>query len=395
MNKSSIIIIISFLLIFTNINAQAPPCNLSGGSVYIDNSNWMMNASVNGMSMYSYSWTDTSGFVVASANQTQFYTQWCVTITDDISGCDTTICQDCIADSTALCMCTFIYMPVCGCDGVMYSNSCIADCADVPWTPAVSNGMPGGFLPCVPTDTCGVEILGDLILCSSSSSQVLEAIPSGSTPPFSQFSWFEQSSGNSLSSSNLFTISSPGIYCVIASDLGTCIDTACINITFQEVQISSVPNPAIICVGDSIVLEPVSSGVLNNILWNPSNSSSSMLIDFPSSSTNYSFFGIDGSGCDVYGDFYVQVDSCFTNTFEYSYQNISIYPNPADRIINLKIKDNSKYDVTIFDVNGRVITKVDNIRDSYVFDIYDFDNGLYFLKFENININFYKKIIIE
>ena len=120
-----------------------------------------------------------------------------------------------------------------------------------------------------------------------------------------------------------------------------------------------------------------------------------MLIDFPSSSTNYSFFGIDGSECDLYGDFYVQVDSCFTNTFEYSYQNISIYPNPADRIINLKIKDNSKYDVTIFDVNGRVITKVDNIRDSYVFDIYDFDNGLYFLKFENININFYKKIIIE
>ena len=120
-----------------------------------------------------------------------------------------------------------------------------------------------------------------------------------------------------------------------------------------------------------------------------------MLIDFPNSSTNYSFFGIDASGCDVYGDFYVQVDSCFTNTFEYSYKNISVYPNPADRIINLKIKDNSKYDVSIFDVNGRLITKADNIIDSYIFDIYDFDNGLYFLKFENININFYKKIIIE
>ena len=395
MNKSSIIIIISFLLIFTNVKAQISPCNLSGGSVYIDHSSWMINASVNGMSMYSYSWTDTSGLVVASANQTQFYTQWCVTITDNITGCDTTICQDCIADSTALCMCTFIYMPVCGCNGVMYSNSCIADCADVPWTPAVSNGMPGGFLPCIATDTCRVEILGDVILCSSASNQILEAIPAGITPPFSQFSWFEGSFNIPLSSSNLFTISSPGTYCVIASDLPTCIDTACITVSFQDIQISSVPNPAIICVGDSIVLEPVSSGVLNNILWNPSNSSSAMLIDFPNSSTNYSFFGIDPFGCDVYGDFYVQVDSCFTNTFEYSSENINIYPNPADKIINLKIRDNSKYDVSIFDVNGRVITKVDNIRDSYIFDIYDLDNGLYFLKFENININFYKKIIIE
>jgi len=234
MNKSSIIIIISFLFIFTNIKAQIPPCNLYGGSVYIDNPSWMMNASVNGMSIYSYSWTDTNGTVIASANQTPFYTQWCVTITDDITGCDTTICQDCIADSTALCTCILIYMPVCGCDGVMYSNSCIADCADVPWTPATSNGMPGGFLPCIPT-----------------------------------------------------------------------------------------------------------------------------------------------------------------NTFEYFQEKVSIYPNPSSNIINLMINDNSELNVSIIDVNGKVIMKANNIVGSNVFDIESFDSGIYFLKFENININFYKKIIIE
>ena len=145
------------------LSMMPPPCNLTGGSVYIDhNTNpSMMNATVNGMSMYNYSWTDTNGLVISTANQTPFYTQWCVTITDNITGCDTTICQDCTADSTALCMCIMIYMPVCGCDGVQYSNFCLADCAGVPWTPAISNGMPGGWLPCTTNPNpppCTVEI---------------------------------------------------------------------------------------------------------------------------------------------------------------------------------------------------------------------------------------------
>ena len=89
------------------------PCVLSGASVYIDNNSnpSMMNASVNGMSMYSYTWADTNGIIVSTANQTSFYTQWCVTITDNMTGCDTVICQDCIADSNALCPCFMIYMP--------------------------------------------------------------------------------------------------------------------------------------------------------------------------------------------------------------------------------------------------------------------------------------------
>ena len=142
------ILIFCLSILYYPVSSQiTSPCSLAGGSVYIDNSSspWMMNVNVNGLSQYSYSWTDTNGLVVGSANQIPFYTQWCVTIIDINTGCDTIICQDCIANSSALCACPMIYMPVCGCDGVMYSNYCIADCADVPWVPAVSNGMPEDF----------------------------------------------------------------------------------------------------------------------------------------------------------------------------------------------------------------------------------------------------------
>ena len=82
-----------FIGSFSNTNAQTTACNLTGGSVYVGYTAppIMMNATVNGMSQYSYSWTNG-----VSANQNQFYSGWCVTITDLMTGCDTTICESCI-----------------------------------------------------------------------------------------------------------------------------------------------------------------------------------------------------------------------------------------------------------------------------------------------------------
>ena len=69
-----ILIIILSIFVFTNYS-YSQPCNLTGGSVYIDvmQNPSMMNATVNGMSMYSYSWTDTNGVVVGTGNQIPFY----------------------------------------------------------------------------------------------------------------------------------------------------------------------------------------------------------------------------------------------------------------------------------------------------------------------------------
>ena len=128
----------------SNVLAQTGPCSLSGASNYIDftsSPTIMMNASVNGMSQYTYGWND--GTAVGSSNQKPFYSGWCVTITDVVTGCDTTICESCIPTG-GVGFCTMIYDPVCGCDGNTYSNDCVA----------MNNGIftytstLGGTLPC-------------------------------------------------------------------------------------------------------------------------------------------------------------------------------------------------------------------------------------------------------
>ena len=137
------------LLAFSTLNvlAQTGPCSLSGVSNYIDftsSSTIMMNVSVNGISQYTYAWND--GTPVGSSSQKPFYSGFCVTITDLTTGCDTTICESCIPTG-GVGMCTMIYAPVCGCDGNIYSNDCIAMYNGI-FTYTSAIGPNGQTLPC-------------------------------------------------------------------------------------------------------------------------------------------------------------------------------------------------------------------------------------------------------
>jgi len=104
----------------------------------------MMNVSVNGISQYTYAWND--GTPVGSSSQKPFYSGFCVTITDLMTGCDTTICESCIPTG-GVGMCTMIYAPVCGCDGNIYSNDCNAMYNGI-FTYTSAIGPNGQTLPC-------------------------------------------------------------------------------------------------------------------------------------------------------------------------------------------------------------------------------------------------------
>ena len=393
-----------FLLALTSVismlsYSQILPCTLNGASVYIDNNSnpRMMNASVNGMSMYTYLWTDTNGVAVGNANQQPFYTQWCVTITDNVSGCDTTICQDCIGDSNALCMCPMIYLPVCGCDGVMYSNYCLADCADVPWVPATPSGQLGGFLPCSTwspnTSPCEVEIIGDTIVCSLTTPQVLIASPTILSNPFVTYVW-----NNGQSNSSMLTISTSGNYCVTATDSSGCVSTACIDVLFvdsTDLNPVTIPNPPIICLGDSVVIEVNNSFI--NYWWNTANFNDinqHRVVVFPTQDFIYVVEAIDSNGCESKEEIEVFVDTCLTTVAEKVNMKIDIYPNPTngDLFINLPLGIN--FSLEVYDITGSHLVYKRSIANDFVLESGILEKGIYLLNFSSETTSLTKKLFV-
>jgi PKD repeat protein len=75
---------------------------------------------------------------------------------------------------------------------------------------------------------------------------------------------------------------------------------------------------------------------------------------------------------------------------------VSLHPNPTNGILYLEFKDNFKanFDLTILDVQGKVLKNIKLSRDSLQeLDMNDLGKGVYFFRFANEKYHFTKKIV--
>ena len=75
-------------------------------------------------------------------------------------------------------------------------------------------------------------------------------------------------------------------------------------------------------------------------------------------------------------------------------RTFAIYPNPVIGMINLNVSENLKYEATIYDIQGRIMTSTTN---QSTIDIQTFPQGTYFIKITDLDSgqNFSEKIIIK
>lgn len=78
------------------------------------------------------------------------------------------------------------------------------------------------------------------------------------------------------------------------------------------------------------------------------------------------------------------------NTSDFEVDDIKIYPNPTNGLINIK-GINDSYDVELFNISGQKVIQMKKVNDFY--DMSNLENGIYFMKIKTIEGFILEKII--
>jgi len=117
--------------------------------------------------------------------------------------------------------------------------------------------------------------------------------------------------------------------------------------------IGSAPNPAEICLGDTIILE-ASSG-FDSYIWN-NGMASYLIYDVPIMDTEYTVSALDSNGCVSIEDITVYVDPCISALDELSLEQaeFQIYPNPVSEQLTINFTGKAT-SIKVYNMLGELV----------------------------------------
>ncbi|OFY04670.1 MAG: hypothetical protein A2W93_05160 [Bacteroidetes bacterium GWF2_43_63] len=174
--------------------------------------------------------------------------------------------------------------------------------------------------------------------------------------------------------------------------------------TDQIVTVNESIDPAITCPSNIEITTTSSVGEI--YLYNVTASDNCALIDltqtgglpsgsqFPIGVTTNSWTATDASGNTSSCSFTVTVLDV-TSLGESGESAVNVYPNPASEIVFAELPEGfTGTVVTLYSAEGAVVRSYGACNEKLVqFNISDLSDGVYFMKFENQNTSFYKKVV--
>ena len=100
----------------------------------------------------------------------------------------------------------------------------------------------------------------------------------------------------------------------------------------------------------------------------------------------------------MFGTITVVPEGTLSNSEFLINENVNIYPNPADDIINLELKSNISKDLSliIFNPLGQEVERIEvNVYKNKSIDISNLNSGLYFIKISHDKTSLTKRLIVK
>jgi hypothetical protein len=172
--------------------------------------------------------------------------------------------------------------------------------------------------------------------------------------------------------------------------------TGCVGSAVKTISVEPLPTVSISPVTQSICVMETATITVNGAVsytWNPSNSHASTFTLSPTATNSYSVSYTGTNNCVATSTAEVIVSQC-VGLHEMLLENeVSIYPNPTQGIVNITFKNSSNRSFELTDITGRVVRGGSFSSSTYLLDTKELSQGIYYLKLISGNSTEIKKLI--
>lgn len=258
---------------------------------------------------------------------------------------------------------------------------------------------------CAGTDQVIVSVVGGPLsvtayinydtICNGGAVELL-GLPSGGSGNYS-YNW--TCSNGTFNSNVADTLDSPTLsttYYLSIYD-GTDIATDSINVYVRELPLVFLGNDISICSQETITLY---AGIAESYLWSTGEITQTVVVDSNDAVNGIADIWVTITslyGCSNTDNILITFDNCTGIKENYKNETISVYPNPANGMVNIVVSGfNNNAELNIYSLDGQSIYKEIITGNSPIkHDLSYLTKGIYIIRINNANTNLISKLIIQ